>query len=122
MAYQRLVFTNAKSPFFNFISENFIIEIFAYPETIEPAQLNQIKNAIPLRFALGFDSEIVEMSPSRQGNEGGTGVGKGGDKVELRSIDSFDFRNVSLIKIDVEGYEKFVIDGAWETMGLHPKN
>jgi len=92
-----------------------------YRELVYNLELNQIKNAVPLRFALGSDSRIVEMSPTRQGNEGGTRVGSGGDKVELRTIDSFGFRNVSLIKIDVEGYEKYVIEGARKTIQkYHP--
>lgn len=87
-----------------------------YRELVYNLELNKSINVVPLRFALGSSSEIVEMVPTRQGNEGGTGVGKGGDKVELRSIDSFGFRNVSLIKIDVEGFERYVIDGARKTI------
>ena len=33
-----------------------------------------------------------------------------------RTIDSFDFRNIELIKIDVEGCEQDVIDGAMNTI------
>ncbi len=92
-----------------------------YRELVHNMELNKIKNVVPLRFALGSSSKIVEMSPTQQGNEGGTWVGKGGDKVELRSIDSFGFRNVSLIKIDVEGFERYVIDGARRTIKkYHP--
>jgi hypothetical protein len=52
------------------------------------------------------------MSPTLAGNEGGTAVGKGGDKAELRPLDSFGFRNLSFIKIDVEGFEDEVLEGA----------
>ena len=37
-------------------------------------------------------------------------------KVACRTIDSFDFRNIELIKIDVEGCEQDVIDGAMNTI------
>ena len=32
-------------------------------------------------------------------------------KITLRSLDSFDFPTISLIKIDVEGFESMVISG-----------
>lgn len=56
------------------------------------------------------------MDPPTANNEGSTAVGKGGDAAELRTIDSFGFRNVSLIKMDVEGYEDAVLAGAKETI------
>jgi len=87
-----------------------------YRELVYNLKLNHIKNVVPLRFALGLGSEIIEMFPAAQGNEGGTRIGQGGDKAELRTIDSFGFRNVSLIKIDVEGFEDYVIVGAKETI------
>ena len=37
-------------------------------------------------------------------------------KVACRTIDYFDFRNIELIKIDVEGCEQDVIDGAMNTI------
>ena len=37
-------------------------------------------------------------------------------KVTCRTIDFFDFRNIELIKIDVEGCEQDVIDGAMNTI------
>lgn len=36
--------------------------------------------------------------------------------VELRTLDSYDFRDVVFIKIDVEGHEEGVLDGASETL------
>ena len=56
------------------------------------------------------------MNPATPGNEGGTGVGAGGDAAELRSLDSFGFERVSLLKIDVETYENEVLDGALDTI------
>lgn len=37
-------------------------------------------------------------------------------EAELRTIDSFNFANVDFIKIDVEGDEKSVLEGAFETL------
>lgn len=40
----------------------------------------------------------------------------GSEKVETRTLDSFNFKNISLIKIDVEGSEYDVIEGSQETI------
>jgi FkbM family methyltransferase len=87
-----------------------------FRELVFNLRLNQAMNVVPLRFALGDSSEIIEMSPPVARNEGGTGVGLGGDRAELRKIDSFEFQNVSIMKIDVEGYEDHVLRGARETI------
>ncbi len=41
------------------------------------------------------------------------------EQVDLRTLDSYDFRNVSIIKIDVQGYEPWVIRGAKNTIKRH---
>lgn len=43
-------------------------------------------------------------------------VKDGGDKVEIRTLDSYNLKDVILIKIDVQGYESYVIDGAIKTI------
>lgn len=79
--------------------------------------VNQVRNVTALRFAVGDgEPRVVEMNVVTEGNEGGTGIGGGGERAELRTVDSFGFRNVSLIKIDVEGYENYVLDGAARTI------
>ena len=79
--------------------------------------VNGITNVIPLRYALGEGKpRVVEMNPASTGNEGGTAIGSGGDRVELRTLDSFGFRNVSVLKIDVEGHEDSVLRGARKTI------
>ena len=79
--------------------------------------LNGLTNVVPLRYAIGAgETRVIEMNPATPGNEGGTGVGAGGDRAELRSLDSFGFERVSLLKIDVEHYEDEVLAGAVETI------
>jgi FkbM family methyltransferase len=87
-----------------------------YRELVFNLRLNGIDNTVPLRYALGHTTGLTEMDPTVTGNEGGTHVGRGGDRVELRTLDSFAFRNVSLIKIDVEHHEDFLLEGAQLTI------
>jgi FkbM family methyltransferase len=87
-----------------------------FRELVHNIQLNGLRNVELLRFAVGDNPTVIEMDRSREGNEGGTSIGRGGDKAELRTIDSFGFRNVSLIKIDVEGFEDHVLLGGRKTI------
>jgi FkbM family methyltransferase len=88
-----------------------------YRELHHNLALNGVTNVVALRMAVGSgETRIVEMNPATPGNEGGTGVGAGGDAAELRSLDSFGFERVSLLKIDVETYENEVLDGALDTI------
>lgn len=79
--------------------------------------LNELGNVTPLRFAAGSgEPRLVQMDPSFATNEGGTAVGSGGDDAELRTLDGFGFKDVSVIKIDAEGHEAQVLAGAARTI------
>lgn len=41
------------------------------------------------------------------------------DKVQQIKLDDIEFKNLSIIKIDVQGFEPFVIEGAINTINLH---
>jgi FkbM family methyltransferase len=77
---------------------------------------NDVQNVVPLRFALGEANRIIEMDKPVDGLEGLVKVGRGGDPVELRTLDSFHLKGVSFLKIDVEGYEEHVLEGARRTI------
>ena len=101
----------------------------AYAELVQNVALNGMEGVVvPLRFALGDKTEIIEMDRPREVEvpgpdapvtvlqEGGVGVGAGGDRAEMRPLDDFGFSNVSLIKIDVELHEDAVLEGAQRTI------
>ncbi len=91
-----------------------------FRELVYNLELNRVENVIPLRFAVGSESAVIEMDPD-QLYDGQVRVGVGGDKAELRTVDSFSFSDVSIIKIDVEGYESEVLRGARKTIEtFHP--
>lgn len=74
--------------------------------------------AIVYPYALGAHSGRVAMKiPPLDGgiDTGGTHVGGAGD-IEMRTLDSFSFQDVDFLKIDCEGYEHHVIEGARETL------
>jgi FkbM family methyltransferase len=45
--------------------------------------------------------------------------GSGYNDVEVRPLDSYEFENVAVLKIDVQGYEPKVLDGAIQTIKKH---
>lgn len=81
--------------------------------------LNQLKNVFTHQVALGKERGVVKLTPINYDN-GAPGevrvFGNEGETVECHSLDSYELRNVSLIKMDVERYEPFVFDGARKTI------
>ena len=65
-------------------------------------------------YALGDHEAMVAISvnPSSSGDSWVKGRGT----VPMKTIDSFNFRDVDFIKIDCEGYEEFVLRGAHDTL------
>lgn len=80
---------------------------------------NNITNIKPLNVAIGnFDGKI-EMNPidyEAPSNFGNLSVGEGGEITTSVKLDSLTFETLDLIKIDVQGYEKFVIEGGKSTI------
>src|SRR5271157_1487855 len=67
--------------------------------------------------AVGAKEGAIELSPLGAGNEGGTALNGGTGKfVSLLCIDSLHLKNLTLMKIDVEGMEEAVLDGAENTI------
>jgi len=90
--------------------------------------LNGLDNVYTYNFALGDTNKEVKLEKpdyhdKRTVNFGNVAildnVCKNYDIVETKRLDDFEFKNVSFIKIDVQGYEPFVIEGAKETISKH---
>jgi FkbM family methyltransferase len=65
--------------------------------------------------ALGEGDGVVMMEQP-DGNSGNTHVGSKGVPVKVRAIDSYGLDDVDFLKIDVEGFEFDVLQGASETI------
>lgn len=81
---------------------------------------NNISNINLFNCGIGDINEIKEMSPIDYNNPsinmGDLSVGVGGEKIEIKTLDSFKLDRLDFIKIDVQGYEKFVLKGAESTI------
>ena len=93
-----------------------------YRELRKNCELNNAKNVTCHRIAIGDRQQIIEMeketfhSETVLGNEGRARIGRGGDVAEMRTIDSFNLTNISLVKIDVESSEEQVLNGMINTI------
>lgn len=79
--------------------------------------INGCFNVIPHRCALGTSdmngTKTFIKTPDEKNNGQARIVDdKTGEEVEMRSLDSFEFPKISLIKMDVEGFESKVLQGA----------
>lgn len=73
--------------------------------------------------AVGHELKKVHMNhidtqkiSDGQYNLGGLSIGEGGEEAEMITIDSLNLDGCDFIKIDVEGYEYFVLEGAVNTI------
>ena len=91
-------------------------QIKLFSELVMNMVLNRCVNVKAYRCALGDNFKNIEMNAPVTDNEGGTGIGKGGDPTKMITLDSLNLENVSLIKIDVENFEYEVLLGAEKTI------
>jgi FkbM family methyltransferase len=96
---------------------------FQYNLLCKNIEQNKIKNVKPLKFGLGSLEEQKDFYIT--GKSGGTNTFLRNQysenpmetrTVQLKTLDSFAINNVSMIKIDVEGWELEVLKGSLDTI------
>lgn len=109
--------------------------VFDHVHTFEPAfhewtikNLEECNNVTVYPYGLGDENRDDEMFIMERKTGGSSLVATERRKlkwinentpkqqIKLATLDSFDFHELDFIKIDVESYEYFVIDGAKETL------
>lgn len=78
---------------------------------------NNVNNVEVIEMALGGHSGRINMVPNDAHNAGSYKV-SAGDMVEMQTLDSFNLKP-DLIKIDVEGFEPDVLEGAIQTIATY---
>ncbi|MGV0961458.1 MAG: FkbM family methyltransferase [Limnohabitans sp.] len=99
-----------------------------HPRIFDLLQFNAriVDNIVPRNFGLGDANESLELNENWE-NMGSSSIkhnpGIEGSKVsiEIKRLDdlALDTGTISLMKIDVEGFESNVIRGAWKTIQEH---
>lgn len=84
-------------------------------------KLNNITNVITYQNGLGNEDKIVKMrgySNNQPENIGAINIDENGsgEEIVVKTLDSFNLTNIKFIKMDVEGYEYFVLLGGKNTI------
>lgn len=91
-----------------------------YKEILMNLRLNKCEENVKVyNLAIGEKKGIAYLEPVINNLEGARCIGKGTECVKVVDLDSFNFKNVGFIKIDVENYEKKVLAGAKKTIFLN---
>lgn len=79
--------------------------------------INRCFNVKPVHGALGPEEKIAYLGTPEPYNEGGRSVENfGPEMVLMRTLDSYNLKNVSFIKMDVENFEDEVLQGSLQTL------
>jgi FkbM family methyltransferase len=91
--------------------------------------MNGLDNVFCYNVALGDKEEVVEIEKPDYFYSGHVNFGDIAikneqtfiktEKVRMRTLDSYKFNNLLFIKLDVQGYEPFVLEGAVNTINEH---
>lgn len=92
------------------------------PDTVrwcDTVSMNSVATITPIQKAVGdkLSSVFMKTHNNNKGKNYVTNNKTNGDiEVEVITIDSMNFTEVDIMKIDVEGYEPFVLQGAEQTI------
>jgi FkbM family methyltransferase len=89
--------------------------------------LNNIYNAYTYNLALSnFSGQELQMEPINYEvddlNIGGYSIGSGGEIVKTIKIDDLNLSRLDFIKLDIQGYEIFALEGGIETIKKYKPN
>jgi len=90
-------------------------------------KINNCHNVKLHNFGLGVKNEIVQMQKFDENsdyNQGGVGIDLNengepkGEEIYVKVLDELNLKDVGFIKLDVEGYEYFVLKGGERTISI----
>ena len=92
------------------------------------AILNGYENIFPINVALSDEFTTLKMENPQYHSDGTINIGNAHldayyhlsyNMVEVKPLDSYEFEDLAVLKIDVQGFEPRVLDGAKETIKKH---
>jgi len=86
-----------------------------YEQHLKSIEVNNINNIKLFNYGIGGVNESKQMRPIDYESHvhiGDLSIGEGGESIEVRTLDSLIPNGYDFIKIDVQGYEKYVIEGS----------
>lgn len=104
-------YINPNCTIYSFEPQN---NMFKYLES--SVKLNKLSNVNLYNVCLGHDNCKTTLRSPTDENLGGIGIGSGGEEVDMITLDSLNLPGCDYIKIDVEGAEPLVIQGASQTI------
>jgi FkbM family methyltransferase len=91
-----------------------VIAAYGHPSIrVHKMALSDKKGVMTLRFPMANSRPLAGLATLENTAES---TSTGTRQVDVRRLDDFEFTDVGFIKIDVEGHESSVIDGAIETV------
>jgi FkbM family methyltransferase len=83
--------------------------------------LNGLSNVLPLHLAMGHQSNIVISMQKVDYHQDGinimdSAIGTGGEEVVMQTVDALNLSRLDFVKLDVQGAELFVLQGAKQTI------